>query len=234
MDTVILAAGRGERLKGIVAEFHKPLMVVNGRAMITQVVDAVRDNIKLGQIIIVAAPDNVSPMINILGDKIDEKMRFVIQPRPTGPGDGLGLGLELVTPTSISTHTLVLCADNIMDSEDIAAILSTNPVGQEIIVGTRTTRNEAVAARMTRVDMHEQSFIESPTLEAPDGNGEYHCWLGPLALPTFETKQTVTIARTRDEEMKISPILNALVKHHGASVYTEPVNCYDVGIPEML
>ena len=38
MDVVVLAAGKNERLEGVVAPYHKPLIVLNGRPLIKSLV----------------------------------------------------------------------------------------------------------------------------------------------------------------------------------------------------
>jgi GTP:adenosylcobinamide-phosphate guanylyltransferase len=62
VDTVILAAGRGARLNGIAAPFHKPLLIVNGMPLIVQLVRAAhatfRGSDETARVVVVVAPEN--------------------------------------------------------------------------------------------------------------------------------------------------------------------------------
>ncbi len=218
MDAVILAGGRGSRLRGVVAEYHKPLLVVNGRPLLLGVYRAATEVVD-GRIIIVTAPSNVQPIVELL-DTADaftsDRTRVIVQPNPTGPGDGLRLGLEVAD----HEETLVLCADNVMTTEDVQAVADG---GALPTIGVKVTEDQTMAIRLARIS---ESF---EVIEGRSGgvwsDGRYRCWLGPLLVPTSRMYEVLTEAKvSASDELKIASHLNQL-----GSAELVRVNCHDVG-----
>lgn len=115
MRAVILAAGKGTRLRPLTETQPKPLIDVGGRALLEHVLHALPANIS--DIVIV---------IGYLGEQIEKRIggtyqgvpvRYVLQERL----DGTGGALELLR-RDITEATLVVNADDIYAREDLARL----------------------------------------------------------------------------------------------------------------
>lgn len=221
IDTIVLAAGRGSRLRGVAAPYHKPFMVVNGRPLILGCVDAALTTTR-GKVIVVAAPDNVVPMTALLrdADLLNPRVRIIVQPDPMGPGDAFLLGSELVT----ETKTMILLADNVLSNDDVRRLVEAD---DELMVGCATVATPEVAARFTRI-RPDGMIIEQPTVdilrERWDG-GSFRVWVGPLIVPTNPMRR-VLLNVGFTGELKIGRHLSLL----GVKPTLVPVSSYDVGM----
>ena len=220
MDTVILAAGRGERLNGIAAPYHKPLLPVNGKPLIRQAVELTylasepSDRVP----IIVAAPENALPITQVL-DGLHYEM--VIQSSPRGPGHALLRGLRLVTDPDV----MVLMSDNVFTYEDICKFTQLQTAG----VGVRyVDRHDA--ERFTRI-RKDGTWVEKVPVRDEDLTATSFtptrvvCWVGPLKIDADVTRRVLS-----DFFSNVPlgpPVLNA---HHG--IITVEVDTYDIGVPE--
>ena len=216
MDTVILAAGKGERLDGISAPYHKPLIVVNGLPIIRH---AVEHALLLGddRIIVVVAPENATPIAHVLKD-IDN-IDMIVQRTPRGPGDALYTGLKLVN----TDRVLVLMGDNLSSQKDVRSVVQAGTPA----VGTRELPAHE-AERFTFWDDHFKEWREKiPIL----GSDDYHCWVGPLYVETEEMKIAIeSWVGTEHGEVPIGPLFNRF----SDGFRMMPVSTIDIGIPEAL
>lgn len=219
MDAVILAAGRGARLNGHVAPYMKPLIAVNGVALVKTVTSHAVEA-TTGRVVVVAAPDNVVPISHLVGEL--ERVTVIVQHTPRGPGDAVWRALDLCA----SDRVLILCADNIMSHADVQAVATATRA--PFVVGTRVLSNGEEAERFTRYT-EDGSFIEG----AKGGvwsDGRYRCWVGPLVVPRTAMQQSLTaIFVEPGAELKIAPSLNDL----GQPELIE-VRVVDVGVPDAL
>lgn len=229
MDTVILAAGRGARLRGVAAPFHKPFMVVDGHALIVSATRVALD-LTRDRVIIVAAPGNVVPMIELLRDattdvEFHDRVRFIVQPDPGGPGAALLLAAEL----QLSDQVMILLADNVLHESDVERALQAVTRPEVPVIGYREIpRSEPeVASRFTRIlpDLTVKERIDVQSHEVWS-SGFFRCWVGPLIVPTDEFVDVLSNVGSEDE-LKLGRHLGEL---------TEPpilvqVESYDVGDP---
>jgi CTP:molybdopterin cytidylyltransferase MocA len=214
MDCVILAAGKGSRLDGITAPFHKPLLVMNGKPLISRAVDAAA-LAGCNRVVVVVAPENALAISQVLGDRW---VRMLVQRKADGPGSALRLGLDLVT----SDEVLILMADNMFASEDIDHVCreSGNVVGTEWVPAD-------IAARLTWLS--GDRWVE----KEPVTNGASHAqaWVGPIKLVTREITNAIDgWLRPIDTEMPLGPLFNSLA----TPVQCMPVQTIDIGVPEAL
>lgn len=226
MDTVILAAGRGSRLEGIMAPFHKPLLVVSGEPIILGA--AKRAWLCTGErVVLVVAPENALPIAQIMQyTKPLDRYDMIIQPRPEGPGDALLRGLQLAT----SEYVLVLLGDNVTTFADIRLLASCkgNTVGVQQIPQER-------AFRFTRLRA-DGSWVEKVPVTDADvdpATGEVLIWVGPIVVNREEMIRSLKlweeslIDSTR--ELLIGPTFNDLT-----DVKCVNVSSIDIGVPEEL
>lgn len=223
MDAVILAAGRGSRLSGIAAPFHKPLLVVNGAPLIKTAVD-LSAQVSAERCVIVAAPDNASPINHVA----PWWARMVIQREPNGPGLALRLGLEACT----SEEVLVLMGDNILTFADVKNVSDTfgNVIGVSMLEAEEAER----FTRARRGGKHgELHWVEKVPVTKEDlwNCDRTTCWVGPIKINRQEMLEAIAAWRRDHEggEVPIGPLFNMLTE-----VVSVNVTSVDIGTPEAL
>lgn len=230
MDTVILAAGRGTRLDGIAAPFHKPLLVVNGKPLIRQCVELADEAAGGGSIIIVAAPENAAPISHVLNGAGHNRVDMILQREPRGPGHALLTGLKLVT----SNEVLVLLGDNVVSAADVKKVIEGRC--SNVIGVNQMPMSEA--QRFTRLRMVGESvkWVEKiPVTEDDDlkKTGEATCWVGPVKLDSSKMEKAIRADISSGgmvgREIPIGPLFNKLGEFH-----TMQVSSIDIGVPEAL
>lgn len=225
MDTVILAAGRGSRLDGIAAPYHKPLMVINGQALIVQLV-SISLQATPGDVIIVAAPENAMPLCQLLHARFRHeaihRLKVIVQITPSGPGDALLLGLELVTTDQV----LVLMGDNVTTFADVQRITSR----QGMVIGIQALAVEEVE-RFTRLREGGEWVEKVPASLDADGieHGMALAWVGPFKAPSHDLETALRTLQCRDGERPIGPAFN-----YFPQAQTVAVSSIDIGVPEAL
>lgn len=223
MDAVILAAGKGERLAGIMPRYHKPLLVVNGRPLVrTAVEHAIAAG--AGRIVVVVAPENAMVINEVLGDL---PAFMIVQRVARGPGDGLLHGLEVC----LDSRALVLMGDNVLTFEDVRDVAQ-HP---RLAVGVRKVFGNDEAARFTRLRT-DNTWVEKipidPELDL-DSNGDITAWVGPITVDTVRAKRVLIKSLQfggLQGEVPIGPYLHA-ISPDAALVTTTAV---DIGTPEAV
>jgi len=197
MDLIVLAAGRNERLKGVVPAFLKPLLVVDGQPLIARIVDdftRARNAMGHGDVIIVASPSNVDLLTQVL----TPGCLFIIQPEPTGIVDALRLGLRVTT----MDHAAMVCADNLIEpSAWLEPPFHSVPLDERLYVHGRSLPASA-AARMTYFSKRHDAWIEKVT---PRDEDPVFCWLGPIAFKVDEMRE---ILHHKTETQQLGPLFN--------------------------
>ena len=89
---VILAGGRGTRLRPITKIINKNLLLVYNKPLIDYPIRTLRDA-GVKNILIVCSPENVEQYVKLLGvgDELGVNLSYTIQPQPMGIAHGLGL-----------------------------------------------------------------------------------------------------------------------------------------------
>lgn len=213
MDAVILAAGRGERLRDLTPAFHKPLLPIDGVPLVCRSVDLV-ENVA-DRVVVVVAPANAEAISGALGSR---DVFMVVQREPTGPGEALFQGLQLC----LEQTAMVLLSDNVVSQNDVERILQTGTT----CVGTKYMPR-ADAVRFTRYEDHR--WIEKEPL-TPYGE-DVLCWVGPFVghrrkmLDKFASLNRQT-PPYRTGETLIGPYLGEFMLDDWETVL---VDSYDVG-----
>lgn len=175
VDCIVLAGGKGERLTGIAARYHKPLLVVNGQPLVRNAVTTAQSFPQIRKTFVVVAPENAWPICDVLSD-LDATV--VVQRNPLGPGHALLEAAALAQAKSV----LVLMADNVLTRTDIGLVLDLGAGA----AGIRSLPPES-AQRFTHWDVDRQCWSEREKTEVafppkPDEDGLVACWVGPLLL----------------------------------------------------
>jgi hypothetical protein len=214
VDAVILAAGRGERLNGYTAPYHKPLLVVNGMPLINQAVDHALEVVQ--RVVVVVAPENAAPISQVLGDRV---VRMVVQRVPDGPNRALAIGAELC----VTNRILVLMADNLLRHRDVEQCVVKEE--EAAVIGIERVPID-VAGRFTWRDKdgrwREGHAPEPHEVWGQMGEDLVVVWCGPLV---------VYRGLIEPAERMIGPYLNRLVGKNPRLVECET---FDIGVPEML
>lgn len=231
MDTVILAAGRGSRLDGIAAPFHKPLLVVNGKPLIRQCVELADEAAGGGSIIIVAAPENAAPISHVLNGAGHGRVDIIIQREPKGPGHALLTGLKLVTTNDV----LVLLGDNVVSAIDVERVVEGRC--ENVIGVSNMPLSEAQRfTRLRHTSDGQFKWVEKvPVTEDDDPHeaGTAVCWVGPVKLNASKMEKAIradiSSGGTVGREIPIGPLFNKL-----GEFSTMQVTSIDIGVPEAL
>ena len=222
---IVLAAGNGRRLKGIVPTGLKPLIVVNGEPLITRIVDQAIEVSDL--VTVVVSPANAAPIVELVGTGV----HYVVQPEPRGPGDALRRGL--VTSGNVS-RSLVLMGDNWLEDGVVQTVVDSRA---DVVIGVRDIGviYPDVARRFTRVKVNPSGVLVSEEGHVLGWAGPWTVWCGPLVVPTVMMKEALDNAvwtAEKEEELKIGPYLGD-VDLTGVTALI-PVEAKDIGIPEEL
>lgn len=221
MDAVILAAGRGARLDGIAAPYHKPLLVVNGKPLITQAVDAAGMT-GCTEITVVVAPENVQAISGILGSR---HVHMIVQRTPKGPGDALLEGLEIGSDDRV----LVLMSDNILDVSEVEiAVKNDKPT-----IGCRRLEPEEARRFTFRTSTGWVEGRDPYKEQGAINDGWVTVWCGPLVAERKAAWEVLSQQRLTwpTNELKIGPHLNDMGLRVG-TVFTS--KAHDIGVPEAV
>lgn len=226
MDTVILAAGRGTRVRDIAPAFHKPLLPIDGTPLICRAVELALALSGGVRPVVVVAPANAEAICGALGKL---QAFIVIQREPLGPGDALLHGLESCHNDDI----MVLLADNVTTLDDVVAVKTAyygddgrGDDGRGAVGVKEVPRTEA--ERFTRLN-EEDTWVEKKPILNVYGP-PYWCWIGP-----FMGVRNLMVDKLHRERVK-NPDTELLIGPHLDDFYEErrlvPVSSYDVGTLE--
>lgn len=213
LRAVILAAGAGTRLKGFVPPYHKPLLIVNGKSLVSGAVQAVRDIVD--DIVVVVAPQNAEPIVHVV-HALGASVRYVIQPEANGPAEALELGLEGLQP---SDQAIVIMGDNTINRSDIEEIVA-RYANDNVICGRYMSYPEAT--RFTRV-LAGGIWHEGPPQPGHDLTSDVFVWLGPIKINVSDW-----FATPPNKKNLIGPRFS----HMSTQLFE--VDCSDIGVPEAL
>lgn len=227
MIGVILAAGEGRRLKGIVPAGMKPLLVVNGQPLIVRLARQLLG--VCSSIIVVASPRNIEPIVDVM-DGIDAD--YIIQPRATGPGDALRRAAKWIGGSMIA-----VMGDNILSDGTIASVAEQARSGVVVCTNIGVIPEEQLH-RFTRV-WHDAADPKGSLCTEEGPNVRMHSsyvWLGPLLLPGVETSDVLEAhaAEHAGVEFKIGPWIPEIARAANVPGTMFPVDAQDIGTPEAL
>jgi len=232
MDAVILAAGRGSRLRGSVPAYHKPLLVVDKKPLVMQSIMWAYEMQCVSRVVVVCAPENVGPIVDLVeAHKLcTDAVRFVVQPDSDGPGAGFLLGFAA---TEHRSRVLLLMGDNTQPNDPNVWQNGATQAGGSITVGVKTVAESDVAQRFTRITEDGYYFLEGECLrDACWSDGKYRVWCGPLALDGDKLAQVLERVRQHEAptELKIGRYLNDVSR----DVRLRPSESRDIGSPDEL
>ncbi|WP_323676282.1 sugar phosphate nucleotidyltransferase [Halorubellus sp. PRR65] len=121
MQTVLLAAGDGERLEPLSASVPKPLLPVGGDPLLVRVA---RRAVAAGATdLVVVVPPYYQPFARALGETVEGvPVTYAVQPRPMGTANAL-----VVTRTHLDSDFVVLPGDTIYDDAALRSLYANVP-----------------------------------------------------------------------------------------------------------
>lgn len=152
MQCLILAAGKGTRLRPLTESTPKPLVKVNGKALLDHIIESLPSSI-----------DEIILVIGYLGDQIREhcgtehygrKITYVVQEEQKGTGHALWLCKDL-----IKGRFLYMFADDLHGKQDIARV--TSYTRAMLTLTTDTPERFGIVVRNPDGTLAE--FVEKPT-----------------------------------------------------------------------
>ncbi len=134
MDVIILAAGRGTRLRPLTDTTPKPLIPVAGKGTLLHTLDALPDTI-----------DRVILVVNHLQEQIRDTVGDAWKDRPVtytvhDALDGTGGGVRLVRPHLTSERFMVLNGDDVYGPDDLRRL---SHLVRGVLVKTQTLTKES-------------------------------------------------------------------------------------------
>lgn len=219
MHAVILAAGKGTRLRPLTDTTPKPLIDINGRPLLEYVLEALPNNV-----------DGITIVIGYLGEHIKEHVgesykgipvRYVVQARL----DGTGGALELLQ-RDITEATLVVNADDIYAKHDLAR-LTQFPLAVLARLTDSAVANpfEVSSANLLRGFIAKRDIIPGATYW--QNCGAY------MIDPRYFLEPIVEVPVRDGVEASIPHTLAALAAHEKVHVI-EATSWMPVGTPEEL
>lgn len=215
ISTVILAAGANVRLNGLVAPYHKPLMLVNGKPLVRHAFDHASDW-GSNRVTVIVSPKNAEPITAL----VPNTALFIVQPQPRGVVDALHLVKDRIKDDE---HTLILCADNTFSDPPRGkprvpcfGFRSVHSVDWQ-----RFTRFKNPRSGSPHLEEKGIILIEASAPEQGDG-----CWIGPLLLNTERVLNALRIPHSTVVEF-----IRA-ASDNGADLTPIAMQCSDLGVPE--
>lgn len=221
VQPIILAGGRNERLRDIVPAYMKPLMLVNQRPIIQNLVKSCMD-LGLGPITVVASPMNVGQIYDVL-KMFDGMVYYIVQPNPTGPRDALWIGLRVRDDRE---RVMVLCADNVIPIRTFASCMNQSEGVRNMTVVCTSQIEAPMAFRFTRI--RGQSVYEGARDSSESEHGLQQCWVGPVLFDRSSLIDAMDMT-VGDTTGLLSPIIRA-----AGHIVTVVGDVIDIGTPESV
>ncbi len=211
MKVLLLAAGKGTLGKSNVS---KPLGEVNGKPMITLIVNKLRNVLKDTQIVVVVNEDNKKVIEDALSKR--KNISYVVQQKALGTADALRIGLDKIGKDE---DLLVMYADTVLIREaSLAGIVSTHKLKEcDATLLTGLTEKQYPYALVER---NKESKIKSVIdHKTPDYPSPWEYYIGPVIVNSELARKYISQVEKDKEsgEYYISNLLNILIKN-GAKV----------------
>jgi UDP-N-acetylglucosamine diphosphorylase / glucose-1-phosphate thymidylyltransferase / UDP-N-acetylgalactosamine diphosphorylase / glucosamine-1-phosphate N-acetyltransferase / galactosamine-1-phosphate N-acetyltransferase len=149
VDAIVMAAGEGRRLRPITEHWPKPILPIDGRAVIATLVRQLLAE-GLGPITVVTG--HLAERVEELLGGLD--VRFVRQPRPDGSADAVRRALDC----GANSPALVLAADTVFRRGDLARVADTGSPAIAYRKDPDKSRIAFASGRVTRVVVDDSAL----------------------------------------------------------------------------
>ncbi len=181
MQALILAAGRGERLRPLTDFIPKPLLPIDGKPVILHILETLK-SIGFREIIVT---------LGYLSEKIEDfleenkpsslKIDYAYQERLLGSADAI-----VAARKKLKNDFLAMAADTVFREKDIRKIIQVFKEGSfQVVVGLKKVRREEIKERSTtKID---QNFFLQKIIEKPQ-EGEELSLISVAPIYLFKSK----------------------------------------------
>lgn len=231
---VILAAGRGSRLKTISEPYTKTILLVNELPIIGYAVRAVEPYVD--KIIIVAHPLTAVDVFDAARKSLTKTAKDIIltiQSNPMGMGDAMRIGfIALKQDYSV----VVLAGDNIVQ-EDINVKNVLDLVKKDDAVRLAWTYRILPAREAKRFSVfHDFGNGKGELIEKPNDPPSNICWCGPVAfsssLESIERIKNMSLSSRGEYEA--TDLMNTYIQMGMSKHVKLTGEWFDIGTPEAL
>jgi len=173
-QAVILAAGRGTRMRELTADLPKPMIIVRGKPVLQHIVEGLRDAGVRKFLIIVGYRADVVQNFFGNGSRYKIEIQYTTQVKQDGTGRVVDLAKEFVgaSPFVLVYGDILVDPANykrIVDLADEVEMLISVTRGEDVSKGGAVFLNE----RMELVDLREKSgWTETTSAARTSGRGE--------------------------------------------------------------
>ncbi|OGI12540.1 hypothetical protein A3K64_01385 [Candidatus Micrarchaeota archaeon RBG_16_36_9] len=171
MKVVILAAGRGERLKPITDKVPKAMVEINKKPILEYIIENFKKVGFKSFILVVGYKKEV--IVDYFGDgsRFDVNIEYVDQGAPQGTGHAV-----LITRDKTSDDFIVCNSDSILDSEEIKiAVKNFKENNLDCIIGVKNCEKEEIInlGNVLIENNRVVDIIEKPSVENCVGNAAF-------------------------------------------------------------
>jgi dTDP-glucose pyrophosphorylase len=223
-SAVVLAAGRGTRLKSVTGDLPKPLLPLHGRPMVEYVLASLRAA-GFERFLLVVGYRHELFYARFAGD---EKIHYALQ----DPVDGTGSAARLAETFTQGRPFLLIFGDILASPEDIAAIwkrLLDDPAAEGVLA-VKHVDDPWQGAAVYEVDGVVQRIVEKPPIGASTTNWNS---AGIFAFRSGIFRALARITKSPRGEYEL-PSAVALMLQEGKRILIQPLSgeWRDVGRPE--
>jgi len=218
MDVLILAGGRGTRLKPYTAVIPKPLMPIGEQSILEIVLHQLRD---AGTQHVVLAVGYLSHLFQAVfgdGSQFGLKISYLLEKEPLGTAGAIVNALPLLGPD------FVVMNGDILTTLDFGDLIKTHQTGGA--AATIAVNKREVAIDFGLIEMNERNelanYIEKPKYT-------YHVSMGINVLKASAVKPLLKPGVRMDMPDLITKLKDAGKK---VACYTKPCYWLDIGRPE--
>jgi NDP-sugar pyrophosphorylase family protein len=223
MKAILLAGGKGTRLRPLTIHTPKPIVPIFDRPFLQYQIDLLRDVPEIDEVILSL---NYQPrrIEEIFGDGsgLGIRIRYVVEPSPLGTGGAIRFAAQGIT------DTLVVFNGDVMTSVDVNAVVALHRARQAraTIVLTPVENPSAYGLVETEPDGRVRRFIEKP------GAGEITCNTINAGIYVLEPDTFDRIPKDVSYSIERAYFPSLIERHDTFVAYVDQGYWIDIGTPD--
>jgi len=224
MQAVILAGGRGERLRPLTDTMPKPMVPIRGRPYLAYQLDELKRQ-GIGDVVL---------LTGYLGERVEAcfgdgaalgmRLRYSREPSPLGTGGALKLAAPL-----LAEDFVVIYGDSYLPIRYAEPLARLRASGAEALV-VAFENSEATVDVPNNLALDGAGFVARYEKGAGAAAGLTHVEAGVLAL-TRRVLRRIAAGRVCSLEQEVFP---QLIAERALAAWTTPQRFYDIGTPSRL
>jgi glucose-1-phosphate thymidylyltransferase len=235
---IVLAAGRGSRMKGVAPAFSKTLLPVSGIPIVAYAARSLMPFVD--KVLLVTNPSTSEAVLTAVRNSIPAdcaKLDSVIQPKPLGVAHAIGNAIELLATDST---IVVVCGDNIIiEDRNIMTILDCvrGDSGDCPEINLAWTYREFDAPLAKQFAVFNPEIPEYGALiEKPENPQSKICWCGPIAFRSSDDvkRRISNLTPSARGEYEATELMNSYITNGEACRFLLSGLWFDVGNEQSL